>query len=113
VIAENRQRCQAPGRKIAIDGCHLVEDRRRVADEVAGHHHNIRLQRRDLPERVDHIAVVDARPNVKVAQLHQRSPDQRRRQVRDRQRTPDELNPVRLDAPCIQPHTGGRGERRA
>ena len=53
-------------------------------------------------ERVEHVAVRDARADVHVADLHERAAGKPRRQSAHRQRAADDLEPVRLDPPRVE-----------
>jgi hypothetical protein len=54
----------------------------------------------------DQIAVVHLRADVQVAEMDKLRPFELRRQIRHRQRSLDELHPVRLPPPGVEPNAG-------
>ena len=62
-------------------------------------------------EDVEDVRVVDHRADVQVAELQERKTVERARQVADRQRPADDLQPMRFDAPGVEADSRGRGEK--
>ena len=88
----------------------------RVGDDVAGHHHHVRLLLDAERDRHPHRAQVQRRAaGVEVRQVQDREPVQLRRQARNRQHGSSRLQPLRLEqTPCRQRPSRRRqgGQRR-
>ena len=85
-----------------IDGIHLLEYAIVIADKVACQHDDVWPESGDALEYAQHVAIVDARTNVNIADLRERLTVEGEWQVADRQRPDDEIEPVRLDAPSVE-----------
>ena len=97
------RRCASrPTRRARVDASRVRRHPAVVLGEVAGERDDVGRQRADAIEDAEDVVVVDPRADVQIAELHERAAGQRRRQIGDRQRALDELDPVRLDAPRVE-----------
>jgi hypothetical protein len=118
VVAEHGERRGTPLGKLRINRPHLIAPAVVMTDEVSGEHDDVRTQRGHSRERLEHVTVGYAGSDVNITDLHERTPCPPRRQSAHRQRPVDDLEPMRLDAPCIQTHRrrgtcGGDAEKTA
>ena len=69
MIPEHGERGDAPAGKVSIHVREPIEDAGVVAEEIAGHYHDVWLKLADAPKRLDDVIVVHARSDVDVADL--------------------------------------------
>ena len=103
VVAEDAEGRQPAARRVRVDAPRVRRHAAIVLGEVAGEDDDVGRQRADAVEDAGDVVVVDARPDVQVAELHEACG----------RRAPaagcaigsgalDELDPVRLDAPGVE-----------
>jgi len=105
VISENRNRRKASSREKAVDVLYLIEGARMVGEEIACYDDDIRRHRCNTAKRREHVLIVYLRPDMDVAQLHERSTCKRWRQMANLELALDDLQSVRFDAPRIEKGT--------
>jgi hypothetical protein len=112
VISGNRQRCQFPTINVPQMADRFVEVRgRAVRHKIAGNRQDVRLELGDQFQSRPQVVIVDHRADVKIADLNQRLPAQRVRQISNRQRSSHDLNPVRLNPAGVDGRSGTRTEQ--
>ena len=96
---------------MAIHRRHLIEYVFVMADEVAGEDNDVGLKSGDPMERLDHIVIVDTRPDVHVADLDHRAAGERRGKMSNRQRPANDFQAVWFNPPGVErdpgAHRGG------
>jgi len=101
MVSQDTERTKPSMRSAFIDSLHVLVESPLVAGEVAGVDDDVRSQIPDSGERLEDIAVIDLRADVKIAQLHKRAPVEVDGQAFDREDLPNDLEPVRLDLPHV------------
>jgi len=102
VVAQNAERATCAQRQRREDALSMFEDTLRFGREVAGVDDELGRERTHTCEALQQIRVGHLRADVQIAQLRHPRALQAGRQVGNRQRPLNDLQPVRLDAPSVE-----------